>query len=590
MKRLFLILSVVTSCAAETFTVSTVMVPMRDGVELATDVYRPVGEGELPVLVYRSPYGRGGAKGDASYLASHGYVVVAQDVRGRFDSQGTFYPFVNEGPDGYDTIEWAAKQSWSNGKVGTFGASYLAWDQYLAAMERPPHLVTMFTLVGGANFYREYGYPGGIPNLGWPIWMVKSAQTSPGAALHASETKVLASILNDPAAWLHLDSEARAAVFAQFPEQRRVYRDFLAHPSFDRYWKQPGFYNFDSYHKFADVPMLFLTGWYDYFSEGVVDNFVALSKIQKTPKKLIIGPWPHPTGANTCGDGYFGEVAGVDQRAMMADWFDHWMKGAEFQLLGGPPIRYFRMGGGSGKRTAKGKLDVGGTWETASKWPPGETDLRLFLAPDRALTREAAAQQTTAGFAYDPAHPVPTIGGRYGVGGWSPNCAQDQVCNPKYMGCDNTKPLNQRVDVLSFSTGPLQAPVEVTGIPRVHLHVSSDVPDTDFVAKLVDVYPDGYALIVAEGQLRARYREGFDKVRWLVPGEKVDLQFGLGVTGNWFAAGHKIRVDISSSDFPRLEPNPNTRGSGPPVIAHNTVYVGGAKGSWVDLPVKESSQ
>ncbi|HVT91913.1 MAG TPA: CocE/NonD family hydrolase [Bryobacteraceae bacterium] len=578
MKILWLVLATALSCPAGTFSFSTVMVPMRDSVALATDIYRPEGAGKHPVLVYRSPYGRGGAKGDATYLAARGYVVVAQDVRGRFDSHGSFYPFLNEGPDGYDTIEWAARQPWSNGKVGTFGASYLAWDQYLAAMERPPHLVAMFTLVGGANFYREYGYPGGIPNLGWPIWLVKSAQTSPQAARREAQRKALSHILEDPAEWLKEPPAQRGAVFDQFPDQKKAYEDFLAHPELDRYWKQPGFYNFDSYRKFADVPMLFLTGWYDYFSEGVVDNFGALSKRQKTEKKLIIGPWPHGTGANSCGDAFFGTSAGVDQDAMMADWFDHWMKGASYRLLDEAPVRYFRMGGGGGERTAKNKLNHGGAWQSASTWPPTQRRLNLYFTPNGLLAQKRPAETTPIRYPYDPANPVPTIGGRYGVGGWSPNCAQDQVCSPKYLGCDNSKPLNQRPDVLSFATAPFEKGVAITGIPLVHLRISSDARDTDFTAKLIDVYPNGYAMIVGQGQLRARYREGFDKVRWLKPGEPAELEFTLGITSNWFAPGHKLRIDISSSDYPRLEPNP--------LPAHNSVFVGGSKGSWVELPIE----
>lgn len=578
MKILWLALAAALSCTAGTFSVSTVMVPMRDSVTLATDIYLPDGQGKCPVLVYRSPYGRGGAKGDATYLAARGYVVVAQDVRGRFDSHGSFYPFLNEGPDGYDTIEWAARQPWSNGKVGTFGASYLAWDQYLAAMERPPHLVAMFTLVGGANFYREYGYPGGVPNLGWPIWLVKSAQTSPGAARHEAERKALSQILENPAEWLKESSAQRGTVFDQFPEQKKAYEDFLAHPGLDRYWKQPGFYNLDSYRKFADVPMLFLTGWYDYFSEGVVDNFSALSKLQKTEKKLIIGPWPHGTGANSCGDAFFGKSAGVDQRAMMADWFDHWMKGAAYRVIGEAPVRYFRMGGGGGERTANNKLDHGGTWQSASVWPPTPRRFDLYFTPDGLLSQKRPEETTPIRYPYDPANPVPTIGGRYGVGGWSPNCAQDQVCSPKYLGCDNSKPLNQRPDVLSFATAPFEKGIAIAGIPRVHLRISSDARDTDFTAKLIDVYPNGYAMIVGEGQLRARYREGFDKVRWLKPGEPAELEFTLGITGNWFAPGHKLRIDISSSDYPRLEPNP--------LPAHNSVFAGGPRGSWVELPIE----
>lgn len=240
------------------------------------------------MLVYRSPYGRSGAKGDAVYLAARGYVVVAQDVRGRGDSERNFYPFIQDGTDGYDTIEWATTQAWSNGKVGTFGASCLAWDQYFASMYKPPHLAAMFTLMDGANFYEESAYPGGVPNLSWPTWMVKSVLT--GHAGTPAARAVLAAILENLAEWYRQSPERRAKVFQEFPEQARVYNDFYAHPVPDAYWKQKCFYNLDAYGDMKDVPTVFLTGWYDYFVEGVLHNFESLSRQRRTSQKLIVGP------------------------------------------------------------------------------------------------------------------------------------------------------------------------------------------------------------------------------------------------------------------------------------------------------------
>lgn len=352
----------------------TTFVRMRDGVRLATDIYYPPVSGRTterlrPTLVYRSPYGRAGARGDARYLALRGYVVIAQDVRGRYDSEGEFYPFVNEGPDGEDTIEWAAKQPWSNGKVGTFGASYLAWDQYLAAMRRPPHLVAMFTLVGGANFYDDFGYPGGVPNLSWPLWMVKSAQTSRFG--NDESRAALGRILDQPSDWLRLPAMERLKVFSDFPGAAQYYRDFYSHPTPDAYWKQKGFFALDSYADFKDVPTVFLTGWYDYFAEGVLTNFMALSKRQHSPQKLIVGPWPHPTGESTCGDAFFGKDAAVNQRELMADWFDHTMDAAGLKSISEQPVQYFRMGEGLRRaKPARSLMEVNGCMRRRGRRPP----------------------------------------------------------------------------------------------------------------------------------------------------------------------------------------------------------------------------
>ncbi len=217
-------------------------------------------------------------------------------MRGRFASEGRFYGFVNEGPDGYDTIEWAAAQPWSDGQVGTFGASYLAWDQYFAAMLRPPHLMAMFAVVGGANFYDEYGYPGGAPNVGWPVWILKSASTSRQVARHSDAAARAEEMMKDPRKWLALGAKARLEVFRDFPDHARMYQDWLAHSKFDNYWRRRGFFTTGYYDDMKDVPVLFLTGWYDYFGTGAMENFAHLARSQHSMKRLVVGPWPHAIG------------------------------------------------------------------------------------------------------------------------------------------------------------------------------------------------------------------------------------------------------------------------------------------------------
>jgi uncharacterized protein len=571
-----------------------VMVPMRDGVKLAADVYLPARAGtgapvRLPTLISRTPYDKSGLRAEAEWYAQHGYAVVAQDVRGRFRSEGTFYPFIQEGPDGYDTIEWAAAQDWSNGKIGTFGASYLAWDQYRAAMERPPHLVAMFANVGGAEFYQEFAYPGGAPNLAWGIWIAKSAETSPPAQTNADAKRVLTSILQNPAEWFRQSPQQRASVFQPFPVHRRIYQDYITHTQYDDYWRDPGFSTPAGWQRIKDVPILFISGWYDYFGNGVLKNFVQLSKLQKTEKQLVMGPWPHGVGGSACGDGFFGNAALTSVRELTLAWFDRWLRDQAPGSLG-ETVRYFRMGGGNGAADERGRRTHGGTWLTAAAWPPPSgRALTLYLGGDGRLIRDRAADAAPRTFTYDPADPVPTIGGRYGVGGWTPNCFQNQVCRPGILGCNNSEPLAARSDVLVFATEALPDDLEVTGPVRARLWVSSDAPDTDFTAKLIDVAPDGYAAILADGQFRVRYRDGFSRERPLKAGEIAAVDIDLGATSNLFAKGHRIRVDISSSNWPQVDINPNT---GAPVNANqssrkarNTVYLDGKRASYVELTV-----
>lgn len=573
----------------ETKVLQGIRIEMRDGVKLAADVYLPSAREERwPTLIARTPYNRAGLRRGAEWYAQRGFAVVAVDVRGRFESEGPFYPFVNEGPDGYDVIEWAARQGWSNGKVGTYGASYLAWDQYRAAMENPPHLVAMFANVGGADFYQEFGYPGGTLNLGWGIWLLRSAETSVPAQSLPEEKAALSRILEKPGEWLAKHPRERGKVLDPFPTQRRVYDDSLAHATFDSYWRDPAFYVPGTWARMKDVPTLFVSGWYDYFATGVLRNFENLSAKQQSPHRLVMGPWWHAVGPSDCGDGDFGAAAKVDMQALSLEWFNHWLKEEPLETLAKERVRYFMMGGGSEGRNAKGQREHGGTWKNASTWPPPANLRSLYLGDGGRLTGEPAKTDSRT-YVFDPNHPVPTIGGRFGIGAWTPNCFQNQVCRAGVLGCDNEEPLASRPDVLSFSSEPLEESVEVTGAARATLWVSTDAPDTDFSVKLIDVAPDGYAAIIADGQIRLRYREGFTRESLVSPGEIVEVEIPLYSSSNFFAKGHRIRIDISSSNWPQFESNSNTGG---PVNdwtkrqpARNTVYLGPERPSRVLLPV-----
>lgn len=567
---------------ADYFAEKNVMVRMRDGVRLATDIYRPAAQGRalsgrFPVLVYRTPYNKDGERRAGIFFAEHGYVVIAQDCRGRFGSEGEFTLLGSDGPDGYDTIEWAAQQPWSNGKIGTAGASYEAWTQYAAAMMRPPHLVAMFPVVGWDSFFR-YALNGGVPSLSMSEWILFMAETSKEASGMPELRAKLEAIFKNPTPWLRLPPQQRAKIFQGLPRYRKIFEDVYSHPDFDSYWRQRNLDLGEGYSRFKDVPMFFISGWYDGTVGGVVRNFVELSERQKSPKMLMIGPWPHATGNSTCGEADFGPAAAVDEQALELDWFNHWLEAEPFRIIGPGPVTIFQMGGEVAGVPAKDKLKVGGEWISLRAWPRAAGDEESFyLKAEGGLGGLATADAGSASFVDNPADPVPTEGG-YLHG----ECVEDQA------------QLEKRADVLSFTTPVLKTPVAVTGTVRAQLWVSSTAPDTDFVARLVDVYPNGYSMIVAEGEMRMRFRNGTDRAAPVTPGKIYPLTITMAPTSNLFATGHRIRVDISSTDFPRLEPNPNT---GAPLgqwtttmKARNTIYYGGTHPSHLTLPMLSAEE
>ncbi len=549
---------------------------MRDGIELAADIYRPATKGvaspgRFPVIVYRTPYNKEGFHRAGIFFARHGFVVVAEDCRGRFASEGKFYPLVQEGPDGYDTIEWAARQPWSNGKIGTAGASYEGWVQYTDALLAPPHLVTMFPVVAWGNFYQS-SFTGGIPSLNMSEWDLFMADTSREAQQLPAVRDKLSETFKHPDAWLGLPPTERAKIFLPLPQYSTIFQNSYQHPRFDSYWRQPGFFPAGYYGRFKDVPMYFISGWYDGTVGGVISNDVELSSLQHSPKRLMIGPWPHATGSAICGEAYFGSSAAVDEQALQLDWFSHWLKAEPYKIISGAPIRIFEMGGGVRGKVPAGKLNAGGRWISLETWPPQTVATNLYLDNNGGLRYSPPQAGGATSFVDDPSNPVPTRGGYF-----HGDCVQNQA------------ELEKRADVLTFTTPALKTPISIMGTVEAHLSIASTAPDSDFIAKLVDVYPNGYSMIVAEGELRARYRNGPDQLSLMTPGEIYTLNFPLGPTSNLFAPGHRLRLDISSTDFPRLEPNPNTAAAPgqwhTTAIARNVVYSGGSHGSYVVLPV-----
>jgi putative CocE/NonD family hydrolase len=568
----------------DSFSQRTEMVPMRDGVKLSSDVYLPAKGGQpvagkFPVLVERTPYSGKGRRRSADLLARRGYAVIIQDCRGRYASEGKFTPF-EDGPDGYDTIEWAAMQPWSDGRVGTFGGSYTGMDQYYASMLRPPHLVGMFVQMAGSSLYDSVSYPGGTPNEAWMVWLLRDASTSQRAAQHKEAAAAIDQMIRtNLSQWMKQPPTEREKILSEFPDQREAFRDSYRHASLDTFWKARRFYTAGYYEEMKDVPMMFVTGWYDQFMDGTIEVFSALSRMQKTEKKLMVGPWPHGIGTDTCGNATFGAGTTEDQAALVADWFDHVLRQVPFALISDETVQTFRMGGGNAARDQRGKLNVGGGWHTSPTWPPpGIRQARYYIHGDGSLNTAIPANEEASRYEFDPADPVPSLGGRYQIPGVPP-CVQNQ----------NTPRLDKRPDILSYSSAPLDTRVELSGRIRASLAISSDAPDTDFTAKLMDVFPDGYALILADGELRVRYRNSLEKPELMKPGEVYQVVIDLGSTSTLFGAGHRIRVDISSSNFPKFEPNPNTGeavGAWTHLVkAHNVVYHDAKRLTYIDLPL-----
>ncbi len=603
--------SATTPAKYDVIVATNIMVPMRDGVRLATDVYLPahngtVIPGQFPVLVSRTPYGKDptptspGAKSVARYFAELGYAVVVQDCRGRYNSEGTFYIDVNEGRDGYDTVEWAAQQPWSNGKVGTYGGSYLAQAQNALAVLRPPHLAAMFVMVGTSNYFDEGAYRGGaftlLHNLVYPLILAASspeAQSNP-----ALRTALLAEGHEQLGGWLRAyPFRANASPLLLAPLHQRWFQDFVDHSYYDNYWKQNGFDFELAYDKYPDIPVYFLSGWYDLFERGTLHNFVGLARRHKSPTKLLLGPWVHGIGTRASGDVDFGATAGLDLRAEQQRWFDQVLKGKTTGILDEPPVRLFVMGGGDGARNSSGRMEDGGQWLATTAWPPPGVSFRsYYLHGDGKLNEQVPGDEASTAYRFDPQHPVPTVGGQIDSGkDFSPDGPRDQRCESKIFGCENELPLSSRRDVLVFQTEPLAQDLVIAGPVTVELWISSSAPDTDFTAKLVDVsptsndYPAGYAMNLVDRIIRVRSGDDVAAPRFLKTGEIREVSIDLVGVANRFRAGHQIRVDISSSNFPFFDVNPNTgERSGyqtHEVTALNTVYHDRQRPSHIVLPV-----
>ncbi len=528
-------------------------VPMRDGVRLYADVYRPAAPGRYPVLVVRTPYGvqreNSSIHDTLPKFAQLGYVVVNQDVRGRYESEGQWDPFRNEGRDGYDTIEWAAKQPWSNGKVATQGGSYLGHVQWAAGSQAPPHLVSMFPAVASTNIYANWLTQGGAFrlsfNFGWGVVRMPNRimlpqwwHTGPAAVPELRYENILRHV---PLGTGDLESAHNEV---------KHYRDWLQHESYDAYWKAIS--DEERFDK-VKVPVHTQGGWFDIFLAGTINGFTGMrarggTEAARQQTRMVIGPWGHGP-SRKFGDLDFGPEA--DKRLLDYEvrFYDHYLKGVANGIETEPPVQIFYMGANK--------------WKSHDAWPiPGSKPSPYYLNAGGALSTSKGTGSSQ--YRYDPNDPVPTTGGN--------NC-----CGvPTHAGPVDQAPLDARKDILHFKTEPLAKPVAIAGPVKLMLHASTDGPDTDWMVKLIDVYPDGKAYPMAEGMLRARFHKGLDKPEKLTPGQAYEFIVDLVGTAVVFQPGHRIRVDIASSNFPQFDRNLNTgeplAAASKPRIATQTIF------------------
>ena len=551
------------------------MIPMRDGVKLATDIYRPARNGvpveePLPVLLYRTPYDktrwRSPPQGisQREFFVKHGYVVVVQDTRGRYKSEGLFpYKYHEfDAPDGYDTIEWLANLPYTNGKTGMWGTSYNGLTQVDASKMNPPHLTTIVPNHGSIwnsweHHIRHQGAYHWAIQLPWAL--TSGLPGEPRASLHEEFSR------EEAMDWLRafpirkgLSPLAMAPNIEGYIISQSTQGEAKYYRGIGRNWE-------DYYEQTADIPMLHIGGWWDVLNGGIVQNYVGLSK-KNGPVRLLVGPWDHGKNDWTwAGEVEFGPESAVHDfhTYFHLRWFDHFIKGKTTEVEDEADVRVFVMGTGDGHKDGNGRLFHGGYWRDESAWPlPGTRFTNYYFHGDGSLSPAMSGSgPPSTTYSFDPADPVPSIGSAY----WISPGPYDQHEREDHFGSKLPYlPLKARPDVVVFQTEPLQEDVEVVGPLVVKLFVSSSALDTDFTAKLVDVYPPsrdyprGFDMNLADGIFRARFWKSPDEENLLEPGEVYELDIKLFPTANLFKEGHRIRVDIASSNFPKFDVNPNT--------------------------------
>lgn len=534
---------------------------MRDDVRLAANIFLPIdAAARYPTILVRTPYGKGtGITPHYQAFVDRGYAIVAQDVRGRHGSEGSFAPLTQEPQDGWDTIEWIAAQSWSNGKVGMMGGSYLGMTQWEVAVLNNPHLKAIFPVVSGDDDYRDRMYsPGGAMKWGHRLLWVAENMREPGYVPPTFQRFI----------WTLPPRRADRAVTGA---TANILQAAFNHPSYDSYWKEV---SVREKLKSCRVPVFAVGGWFDNYVEGDLDAFSILHQSGGT-NHLVVGPWPHNIVAPIKNID-FGQQSLISIRKLQLEWFDHHLKGRPEVPV--PPMRIFVMGANE--------------WRDENEWPPARAiNMHLYLrsaggansaAGDGTLSEHKPHHKEPADhFIYDPRNPVPTLGGAV-------------CCNGTIFpwGPIDQRAVERRKDVLVYTSDVLRDEVEVTGPVSMTLYVSTSAPDTDITGKLVDVYPDGRAMNLTDGILRLRYRGGLEKPKLLSSNQPVKVTVFLGSTSNVFRRGHRIRLEISSSNFPRFDRNPNTGKNIADEIqlvkAAQTVFHDHAQSSILVLPIVPS--
>jgi uncharacterized protein len=567
-----------------TFTVQNdVPTTMRDGTILRSNVHTPDGAGPYPIILIRTPYNKdrpfNGAYGGPEVWAGRCYIVVAQDVRGQYKSDGTWYPFRHEATDGYDTIEWAAALPKSNGKVGMYGFSYPGATQWLPATLRPLHLTAILPAMTSSDYRDGWTYEGGALYQAFTqYWPLNSIANS--AVRHLPDGTTLDAEFNeaqknyvDKWKWF-LPLKDFTPLHPQDPRVAAYHFDWLKHPEDDAYWRE---WSIRRQWSKVTVPALNFDGWYDLFLNGAIENFVGMrknagSQVARDGQRLVLGPWVHLGWQQKVGDIDFGAEAVSPMPDMMKRWYDYWLKGIQNGVDKEPRVRVFVMGANK--------------WRTSNAWPIAATEYRQYYLHSKGGANTASGdgwldtkKPDTAGpqdkYKYDPKDPVPSIGGRF-----------QQVVLP---GPRDQRPVLTRQDVLVYTTAPLETDVEVTGPISVTLYAATSATDTDFTAKLDDVYPDGTSMLISYGIQRARYRESQSRQSLIKPGQTYKYTITVWPTSNLFKAGHQIRLEISSSNFPMFDRNPNT---GRPfaqdaelVVADQTIFHDKDRPSMITLPI-----
>ena len=554
-----------------------VTVKMRDGVVLRADVYRPEADGKFPVLLQRTPYNKASGLEFGLKAAARGYVVIIQDVRGRYTSEGEWYTFRHEPDDGYDTVEWAAVLPYSNGKVGMFGGSYVGATQMLTAIAHPPHLAGIFPVVTASNYHENWTYQGGAFEQWFnESWTSGLAQDTFNRQV-ARNTNAMHNIWKLPLSDYPL-FDAGTVSGTENPRTLAPYFiDWLGHPSYDDYWKGT---SIEEHFSEINVPVYSVAAWYDIFLGGSLRNYVGIkgrggSDTARRGQRLLVEIGGHAGRGRHVGDVDFGPAAEqVDDEEVMLRWYDAILKGEKNGVEQEKPVKIFVLGKN--------------VWREEDDWPLARAgSARYFLhsggksnslSGDGGLSTTAPQAEPPDRWVYDPADPVPTIGG--------PLCCDSVHLAP---GPRDQRPVEARDDVLLYTTPAFRQDLEVTGPVSLELYASSSAVDTDFTAKLVDVWPNGFAQNLTEGILRARYRNSQEKPEMINPGEVYKLTVDLWATSNVFLTGHRLRLEVASSNFPRFNRNTNT-GEDPGQAtrlakATNTVYHDGGHPSALVLPV-----